>query len=108
MADAGLDRLSHPPGLRRQPCPRVRDADVSDDRDFKDHAPIELVSAEADFSQNKFSPEGALSAKAKSGWAISPRMGKSHLITFYCKQPLKLDETPLDGERLRRVWPAAF
>ena len=36
---------------------------VSDDRNFKQHTRIELVAAEADFAQNKFAAEGALSAK---------------------------------------------
>jgi hypothetical protein len=65
---------------------------VSDDREFKDPKRIELVGAEADFAQKKFAPEGAFSSKDKSGWAISPQMGKGHQITFYCKEPLQLNE----------------
>lgn len=65
---------------------------ISSDRDFKKHTRVEIASAEADFSQNKFAPEGALSSDAKTGWAISPQMGKSHEITFYCAEPIELDK----------------
>ena len=61
---------------------------ASDDRDFKEYTRIELSSAEADFAQNKFGPEGALSSAEKSGWAISPQMGKDHQITFFTAQPV--------------------
>lgn len=49
------------------------------DAGFKtDYEPIKFSNAEADFSQNNFPPVGALEASPKSGWAISPKMGKPH------------------------------
>jgi hypothetical protein len=63
---------------------------VGNDRDFKDHQRIELVAAEADFAQDKFPAEGALTAEDRTGWAISPQMGKKHTITFFTKEPLEL------------------
>ena len=52
---------------------------IGPDTDFKKgHEPIEWNHAEADHSQSKFSPEGALSTKARSGWAIAPAIGKPH------------------------------
>ena len=65
---------------------------VSDQADFKEPVRIEFTSAEADFSQTKFAPEGALSDKEKSGWAVAPQMSKNHVITFFTKQPLKMEK----------------
>jgi mono/diheme cytochrome c family protein len=61
---------------------------VSDQPDFKENIQIEFTSAEADFSQGKFSPEGAISDKEKSGWAVSPQMGKNHVITLFTNEPI--------------------
>lgn len=49
------------------------------DSDFKtDYEPIEFSHAEADFAQTNFAPPGATQKSPKSGWAISPNMGKPH------------------------------
>ncbi|MEE2642486.1 MAG: PSD1 and planctomycete cytochrome C domain-containing protein [Planctomycetota bacterium] len=58
------------------------------DADFKKHERLEFASADADFSQSKFSPAGALSDQAKSGWAVAPQMGKPHQITLFLKRPV--------------------
>lgn len=58
--------------------------------DFKAHTRIDLVGAEADFSQGKFPPEDALSGDPKTGWAISPQMGKDHSITCVTEQPIEV------------------
>ena len=63
-------------------------ANISADREFSESQPIELLSAEADHAQAKFSPEGSLSKAAKSGWAISPQMGKPHHWIGFTKQPI--------------------
>lgn len=63
---------------------------VSADKEFKKHQKVEFVSARADFSQRDFSPQGALSGKAKSGWAIAPKMGKEHQLTLFFKKPVVL------------------
>ncbi len=63
--------------------------DVSTDRDFIQPTRIDFVSAEADHSQTKFSSVGALSNKEKSGWAISPQMGKPHQWTGFTKEPIE-------------------
>jgi hypothetical protein len=61
---------------------------MSDNVDFKENQRLAFTSADADFSQGKFAPAGALSDMEKSGWAISPQMGKPHEITFYLAEPL--------------------
>lgn len=61
---------------------------ASRDRDFGHSERIDLVNAEADFSQTKFSPDGALSTADQSGWAISPKMGEAHHWTAYTTKPI--------------------
>jgi mono/diheme cytochrome c family protein len=52
---------------------------IGSDQNFKtDFKPLAWATAEADHTQNGFSPDGALSDKDKSGWAIAPAMGKPH------------------------------
>ncbi|MBD3672879.1 MAG: DUF1549 domain-containing protein [Planctomycetaceae bacterium] len=65
---------------------------ASKTKDFKQTAPIAFTTAEADFSQSKFPPENALLKEAKTGWAISPQMGKNHQITLYTAEPVDLAE----------------
>ena len=48
----------------------------------------QLESAEASFHQQKFAPAGALGEAEKSGWAISPQMGKAHHATFLLSEPI--------------------
>ncbi len=60
---------------------------ASTDRTFKEHRSIDFLSADADFAQQNFAPATALTKDAKTGWAISPQMGKDHSITFYTAQP---------------------
>lgn len=63
---------------------------ASDNPDFKQHTRVEFSAAEADFAQDKFPPEDALVSRDRSGWAISPQIGKDHHITFYTRQPVDL------------------
>ena len=63
-------------------------ASLGKEGDDKKDRPIEFVGAEADFAQNKFAPERALSTDAKSGWAISPQMGKPHQLTLFTRAPV--------------------
>lgn len=56
---------------------------LSDDPEFKKHERLNLVSAEADFTQKSFSPQQALSDKKGTGWAIAPQMGRSHRIDLF-------------------------
>ena len=52
---------------------------IGKDVGFKtDFEAVPLTFAEADHSQAKFSAQGALQKVAKSGWAISPKMGQAH------------------------------
>ncbi|MCO6455297.1 MAG: PSD1 domain-containing protein [Pirellulaceae bacterium] len=53
--------------------------------------PVELVDAEADFTQDKFSPRGVLSDEERSGWAIAPQMGKSHQLSLFAAGPVRRD-----------------
>jgi len=67
-------------------------AHVSRDKSFKSAMAVELVTAEADYSQNRFSPAGALSGEPRSGWAISPKMGKPHHWIGFTREPLEQSE----------------
>lgn len=63
---------------------------ASDNPDFKQHTQVEFSAAEAGFAQDKFPPEDALVSGDRTGWAISPQIGKDHHITFYTRQPIDL------------------
>lgn len=65
---------------------------ASKTENFKESISIPLTAAEADFSQAKFPPENALLSEAKTGWAISPQMGKDHHITFFTAESVDLSE----------------
>jgi hypothetical protein len=67
---------------------------TSPTQDFKQATPVVLSSAEADFAQDKFAPAGAISTEPRSGWAVSPQMGKNHAITLFATDP---SETPDHG-----------
>ncbi|MDG2223196.1 MAG: PSD1 and planctomycete cytochrome C domain-containing protein [Rubripirellula sp.] len=59
------------------------------DKNFEaNFEPLQWTTAEADHSQNEFSPEGALSDREKSGWAIAPSMGKPHHWLGIIAEPL--------------------
>ena len=64
------------------------------DPEFKEYETIKLVSAEADFSQSKFGPEGILNKDGKTGWAIAPETGKPHQLTIYTTEPVDLGDFP--------------
>ena len=52
---------------------------VGKDADFKtNYEAVPLTYAEADHAQTNFAAQGALQKTAKSGWAISPKMGQAH------------------------------
>ena len=51
-------------------------------------APIRLSRATQSFAQKKFPASGALQKNARTGWAISPQMGKAHTATFSLAKPL--------------------
>ena len=65
---------------------------ASKTEDFKEPLSIPLTSAEADFSQGNFPPQNALLDDAKTGWAISPQMGKDHQITLFAAETVDLSE----------------
>ncbi len=60
------------------------------DRDKK--RSLAFTTAKADFSQNKWSVQGAIDGNNETGWAISPQMGRSHHATFRLGQPLPAKE----------------
>jgi len=64
---------------------------ISDKPDFKQSERVEFASAEADFAQDKFAPQGVLSSEAGSGWAISPETGNNHHITLFARQPISTE-----------------
>jgi cytochrome c553/phage shock protein A len=61
---------------------------VSEEKEFTNQTALQFGTAESDFSQDKFSAEGALSSAEKSGWAIAPQTGNSHQLTAYTTQPV--------------------
>ncbi len=67
-------------------------ARISKDASVEERTDIEFATAEADFAQAKFSPTNALNRDKKSGWAISPEIGKPHQLTAYTKQPIAANE----------------
>lgn len=56
---------------------------------------VPLAAATSDFSQNGFPAKDALSDKPRSGWAVSPQLGKPHWIEFRTKKALQSPESPL-------------
>jgi len=59
--------------------------------------PLEVVSAEADFSQTRWEVTGAIDGDPKTGWAIAPQFGKPHWATFRLREPF----TPSQNVRLK-------
>jgi hypothetical protein len=53
-----------------------------------DGQPVELHSAKADFSQDRFDVAQAIDGDAKTAWAIAPQFKKPHWATFQTKEPL--------------------
>ena len=57
---------------------------------------LEFVRAVADFSQARWSIQGAVDGNLKTGWAVSPQFDRSHEATFVLKQPIELcNEEPI-------------
>ncbi len=55
---------------------------------------LALTEANADFSQQGWDAKGAIDGNPKTGWAISPQMGKPHHVIFSAAAP-KAVEGPL-------------
>lgn len=53
-----------------------------------DGAPVKLTDAQADFSQAKWDPSGAIDGNPKTGWAIAPQFHQPHWATFRTVAPL--------------------
>jgi hypothetical protein len=51
---------------------------------------LKFSTAKASFSQKNWGVAGALSSKAKTGWAVSPKFDESHWATFILEQPLNV------------------
>lgn len=49
---------------------------------------LKFTTATADFAQKNWPPTGALSDKARTGWAIAPEFKKPHWAQFVLAQPL--------------------
>ncbi|MCA9128845.1 MAG: DUF1549 domain-containing protein [Planctomycetales bacterium] len=62
----------------------------SDKISAKNSKAIMLKSAKADFSQDGFAPEQVFDGQSKNqrGWAVSPRGGTTHWITFETTEPV--------------------
>lgn len=62
--------------------------EVDTSPEFPAPTKVEFSGARADFSQKGFDAERAVDGSLKTGWAISPQMGKDHWIQFGIRQPL--------------------
>jgi mono/diheme cytochrome c family protein len=61
---------------------------ISEDKELKNKTQLQFGTAQADFSQNDYPAENALSTVEKSGWAIAPKAGVDHQIVAYTRQPV--------------------
>lgn len=50
---------------------------------------VELKNADADFSQNNYVARSAIDTNEKTGWAVSPQIGKTHTATFETAKDIK-------------------
>jgi hypothetical protein len=62
--------------------------DVAQDQKETAGRKLKFTAARAGFSQTNWKVDGALSSKARSGWAIAPEFDKSHWATFILDKPL--------------------
>jgi hypothetical protein len=58
----------------------------------KGGAPVKLMRASADHSQDRYPIASALLGKAKSGWAILPETGKAHEAIFEPAEPFSIGD----------------
>jgi len=56
--------------------------------DFKKRQAIKLTSAAHDFAQGQFPAKNALKRSPRTGWAISPQMGRNHWAVFTTGKPV--------------------
>ncbi|QGJ70827.1 Planctomycete cytochrome C [Planctomycetales bacterium 10988] len=54
--------------------------------------PVELFSAEADFSQRKYDISQAIDGNRRTAWAIGPQFFKPHWATFRTEEPFEIAE----------------
>ncbi|MCA9174631.1 MAG: PSD1 domain-containing protein [Planctomycetales bacterium] len=59
----------------------------------QDGAPIGLVAARADFSQNDWEVAKAINDNRDDGWAVSPEIGKRHVAAFQLAEPVPAGAT---------------
>lgn len=64
----------------------------SNDEELTERTEIEFASAEADYSQGKFSPFDVLNRNKRSGWAIGGQIGKTHELAVFTKQPIESED----------------
>jgi len=83
-----VEALTHPslpddgPGRGDRPNIVLNELNVSaQPTGAKKARPVELHSADADFSQDRWDVAGAIDGNLKTGWAINPEFGKPHWLT---------------------------
>jgi hypothetical protein len=64
------------------------EAHISADKEFKNNLPLQFGTAKADYAQNDFPAENALSDWEKTGWAVGPKSGTDHQITAFTRLPV--------------------
>jgi len=95
-----VETLTHPslpangPGRHDAPRPNFvcheMTVGVRDD-DSAEVFPVELHSAEADFSQDNWDVKGLIDGKPDTGWAINPQFGKPHDASVLTKKALNAE-----------------
>jgi mono/diheme cytochrome c family protein len=55
---------------------------------------VKLSAAEADYSQDGFSPDGVLDKDEKTGWAVGGKTGENHWAAFYAETPIDTAKRP--------------
>ncbi len=67
---------------------------ASDTNEFKPKQRVAIGTAEADYSQDGFMPEGTLDKDEKTGWAVGGQTGRDHWIQFFADKPIDAKSTP--------------
>ena len=52
--------------------------------------PVPLHKAQADFAQDGYPANGAIDGQPKTGWAVVPQTGKTHIACFETKEPISI------------------
>lgn len=69
-----------------------------------DGKPVTFAAGRASFAQKNFQASNAVDGDGKTGWAVSPQLGKSHHATFWLSEPADLRDGTRLALRLRQSY----